>query len=269
MRLHVVSDLHLEQATPEPGRVEADVIVLAGDIASGIDGVRWARRWGEGRPVLYVAGNHEFYGHALPDLVGELRDAAAGTSVHLLENDEVVIDRVRFLGATIWSDFDSDGAERRAATMALCERVVNDYRAIRFGPEQRALTAADTRKVHLASRAWLQERLAAGHDGPTVVITHHAPLLRSNPPAGPLRGLAGAFASDLSGLMGADRVALWIFGHTHRCADVRIAGTRVFSNPRGYPHENVAGFDPESVIDVLGGAAISELPRPRRAHGAG
>jgi 3',5'-cyclic AMP phosphodiesterase CpdA len=224
--------------------------VLAGDVARGTRGVRWARRWAGDRPVLYVAGNHEFYGGALPDLIGELRAAAAGSSVRVLEHDEVVLDGVRFLGCTLWSDFDFDGRERRAAAMALCARVVNDYEHIEFGPRARTLQPRDTRTLHVASRRWLQARLAAPHAGPTVVVTHHAPLIRTRPAQPAVRALAGAFASDLTALMGADRAAAWIFGHTHRAADLDVRGTRVVSNPRGYPDQPVAGFEPARVIEL-------------------
>ena len=250
VRIHVLSDLHLEQRSFKPGDVEADVVVLAGDIATGTRGVEWARGWAGGRPVLYVAGNHEFYGHALPGLIGQLRQAAAGSSVRVLENDELILDGVRFLGCTLWSDFDAAGPERRGESMRFCERVVNDYEHIQFGPTGRTLAARDTRMLHVSSRRWLGLRLAEPHSGPTVVITHHAPLIRTRPPAPALRALAGAFASDLSDLMGADRVALWIFGHTHRLADLELRGTRLLSNPRGYSHEPVAGFDPACVIEL-------------------
>ena len=145
VRLHVLSDLHLERRSLVPAGIDADAVVLAGDIATGTRGVDWARSWASGRPVLYVAGNHEFYGHAMPGLIDELRRAAVGSSVHVLENDEVVLDGVRFLGCTLWSDFEFDGRERRAESMRLCERVVNDYEYITFGPGGRTLTARDTR----------------------------------------------------------------------------------------------------------------------------
>jgi predicted phosphodiesterase len=250
MRLHVLSDLHLERGSARPLGVDADVVILAGDIGSGTAGVDWARGWAEGRPVLYVAGNHEFYGHAIPELIDELRGAAAGSSVQVLENDELIMDGVRFLGCTLWSDFDFDGVQHRDRSMRFCERVVNDYAHIRFGPADRTLSARDTRTFHLASRRWLAARLDQPHDGPTVVVTHHAPLIGGRPDSATLRAIAGAFASDVTELMGERRVALWIYGHTHRVADLEVRGTHVLSNPYGYPHQPAAGFDPARVVEL-------------------
>jgi predicted phosphodiesterase len=250
VRIHVLSDLHLEQAPFEFPDADADVVVLAGDTGTGTRGIDWARQWADGRPVLYLAGNHEFYGHALPGLIDELRDASDGSSVRMLEDDELVLDGIRFLGCTLWSDFDFDGPEHRELSMALCRRVVNDYSHIRFGAGARRLDPQDTRALHLSSRRWLAERLSQPHDGPTVVLTHHQPLIRAKPRSRELRAIAGAFVSDVTDLMGDDKVALWIYGHTHRTADLEVAGTRVLSNPRGYPHEPVAEFDPDCVVEV-------------------
>ena len=249
MRLHVLSDLHLEHAPFEIPEVDADVVVLAGDVAPGTRGIEWMRRHLDGRPILYVAGNHEFYGHELPALTGRLRDAARGTAINVLENDEVVIDGVRFLGCSLWSDFDFAGADRREDSMRICERLVNDYKKISSSDHDGPLRAQDTRDLHVASRAWLATALAAPHDGPTVVITHHAPLVRRRPESSLLAAVGGAFASDLSELM--DGAAdLWIFGHIHRVVDTEVNGTRVLSNQRGYPHEPVADFDPALVVEV-------------------
>jgi predicted phosphodiesterase len=252
VRLYVLSDLHLERAQFTPPPVQADVVVLAGDISVGTRGLEWAREWADGRPVLYVVGNHELYGESLPAFISTMREAATGTSIHVLENDELIVDGVRFLGCTLWSDFEFDGAERRAEAMLLSGRVVSDYKQIYVGSNGQTLAPADTLRLHESSRAWLDQRLAQEHAGPTVVVTHHAPLIRTRPSSPVLRALAGAFVSDVTELMGGDRVALWIFGHTHRVADLELRGTRVVSNPRGYPHQPVAGFDPARVIEVGG-----------------
>lgn len=251
MRLHVLSDLHLEYAPFTVPEVQADVVVLAGDVAPGTAGVEWMFHELQGRPILYVAGNHEFYGHDLPGLTARLRRAARGTGIHVLENDAVVIDGVRFLGCSLWSDFGYAGAENRANSMRICERLVNDYKQIRASEPERPLRAQDTRDLHVASRAWLATCLAEPHDGPTVVITHHAPIVRRREAANPvLDAIAGAFASDLTELMDGAAVDLWIFGHIHRVVDINVNGTRVLSNQRGYPHEPVAGFDPTLVVEV-------------------
>lgn len=250
MRLHVLSDLHLERGTAAPPSPGADVVVLAGDIDNGTRAVEHAEALGGGRPVLLVAGNHEYYGHAITELDRALQARADGTTVRVLENDEAIIGDVRFLGATLWSDFDFGGREEREQSMAISEQLVNDFRLIRRGVDGERFTPQQARARHLASRAWLAERLAAPHPGPTVVVTHHAPVIRSRPDRGVLRAVAGAFASDLSALMGVARTPLWIFGHTHVAADLDVDGTRVLSNPRGYPHEAVSGYDEALVVEV-------------------
>ena len=250
MRLYVLSDLHLEHAPFTVPEVEADVVVLAGDIAPGTAGIDWMFSHLSGRTILYVAGNHEYYGHDLPGLIPRLRHAASGSDIHVLENDSVVIDGVRFVGCSLWSDFDFAGSENRANSMRVCERLVNDYKRIRATEHDRPLRAQDTRELHLSSRAWLASRLASPHDGPTVVITHHAPLVRERPENPLMAAVGGAFASDLSGLMDGDSASLWIFGHIHRAVDTQVNGTRVLSNQRGYPHEPAIGFDPALVVEI-------------------
>lgn len=104
--------------------------------------------------------------------------------MHVLENDELLLGSVRFLSCTLWSDFTAGGAEELERSMAFCGRLLNDYELIAWSEDGRTLRPQDTRAPHLASRRWLAERLAVPHDGPTVVITHHAPLVRVRPSSG-------------------------------------------------------------------------------------
>jgi predicted phosphodiesterase len=253
VRVHVLSDLHLERGGEPPTAADADVVVLAGDIGRGARGLQAAiARWPRQR-IVYVPGNHEPYGGGLPGLTGELRSLAAATGGHasVLERDQIVISGVRFLGCTLWSDFEAAGARERARTMAICGELVNDYEQIIWTPRARTLQPHDTLRLHRASRRWLEHQLDAGFRGPTVVVTHHSPLPPQVPLADPVhRALAGAFVSDLTDLMGAGRVGVWIHGHTHRRVDVAVRGTRVVSNPRGYPHQPVEGFDPHLVLEI-------------------
>ncbi|MNQ51480.1 hypothetical protein D3C85_654630 [compost metagenome] len=96
---------------------------------------------------------------------------------------------------------------------------------------------------------WLRERLAVAYAGPTVVITHHAPSLRSlrnSPYAG--TDLDAAYANAWERMMG-PTINLWVHGHVHEAEDYVLAGTRVVCNPRGYPGE-ATRFDPGLLITV-------------------
>src|SRR2546422_9130382 len=130
MKLHVLSDLHVEftDYKPDVEAVDAaDVIVLAGDIHQGAAGMNWARNSFPGKPIIYVAGNHEFYGHHWDALLPELRQKAGECGVHFLENDSVTINGMRFLGATLWTDFDMFGRSRRSQNMRASEGALNDF----------------------------------------------------------------------------------------------------------------------------------------------
>jgi hypothetical protein len=129
-----------------------------------------------------------------------------------------------------------------------------------MGAAGRAYTPADSAALFRRQAGWLEARLAVPHDGPTVVITHHAPSPRSIHPrfAGSL--LNACFVSDLERLAGGDRVQLWIHGHTHDSFDYLVNGTRIVCNPRGYAKAGVdenALFDPGLIIDVGARAAAA------------
>jgi hypothetical protein len=250
MKLHVVSDLHAGFGAFEPPETDADVLVLAGDVDVGLRGIELAKAWSRGRPVLYVAGNHEFYGEAIPRHLRKMDEATAGSTVHFMENREVEIGGVRFLGCTLWTDFELFG--ERAASAAAAQAVMNDFRKIRVEPGYRRLSPGDVMATHHHSLRWLTERLDAPFAGPTVIVTHAAPGLRSVAPKHRADPVTAAFASDLEWLLDG-RAVLWIHGHTHFCCDYTVGGTRVVSNQRGYPGEDTGAFDPAFVVDVGGG----------------
>lgn len=247
MKVHLLSDLHTEFAPFEPPETDADVLVLAGDVGTGMRGLELAREWSRGRPVVYVAGNHEFYGEAIPRLSEKLRTAAEGTGVHVLEDREVVLHGARFLGCTLWTDFDLFGDRVRSAAAA--QAGMNDFRLIRKSPEYRRFTPGDARQIHTRSLDWLHRALRTPFDGPTVVVTHHAPSLRSCAPEFREHPVTAAYVSDLEWMLDGS-AALWVHGHTHYCVDYRVNGTRVIANARGYPDDRTTGFDPARVVEV-------------------
>jgi len=247
MRIRVLSDLHLEDSPWEAPPVDADVVVLAGDIANGAAGVEWAKRSFD-VPVLYVAGNHEPFDAEFHDTAAAIRAAAAGSNVTVLDRGEALIGGVRFLGATLWSDFELDGPVARDRALVELPRVAPDFRVVRFA--ERLFTTDDWLALHRADLAWLESRLAAPFAGATVVVTHFLPHPRSIVPKFTGHPFNPGFASDLSRLMG--RAVLWIHGHTHTALDYWAEGTHVICNPRGYPHERT-GFTPDLVVEIQSG----------------
>lgn len=244
MRIHILSDLHNEFVAFEPFVRDADVVILAGDIDIKTRGVEWART-AFSCPVLYVPGNHEYYGGHLTRTFQKMVDAGQA-QVRVLDCAEVVLDGVRFLGATGWTDYSATGNVPLAEWDA--QRTMTDFRKIRVEGYRRT-RPADFAALSRRARRWLQDRLAEPFDGPTVVITHHAPSMLSladSPDAG--SHLDAAYANRWEDLM-SDGVALWVHGHSHWAVDYEIFGTRVVSNPRGYPGE-MTGFDPLFVVET-------------------
>ncbi len=254
MKLHVLSDLHLSRGGLDLPPTDADVVVLAGDIARPEPALAWARRID--KPVLYVAGNHEFYGGTLAGTRAQLQAQAAGSNVHVLDDSSLELGGVRFLGSTLWTDFRlfGDGPARDTA-VAQALRFMRDFQRIHLdGERQQVFTPFDAASLFQRHAAWLDHALGQPFEGPTVVITHHAPSALSVEPRFADSPLSACFASRADHLLRADRAALWIHGHMHHSADYRVGATRVVCNPRGYANadgvpENPR-FDPALVIAV-------------------
>jgi hypothetical protein len=252
MKIQIASDLHLEfLARNFPGETlirpapEADLLALVGDISQGLHAIATFANWPV--PVLYVPGNHEFYGHHWEQLREAMRKAAFGTSVVVMDNtvadlsgftdwaqsrkDE--LSRVRFLGATMWTDYRYRAGRTQEQLMSHAERHLADHYHIQTN--NGTFTAKMALADHEKSRAWLAQELAKPFEGRTVVLSHHGPHPLSVHPkylAANTVALNAAFVSDLSDLMA--RTDLWLHGHVHDSFDYRIGRCRVIANPRGY-----------------------------------
>jgi UDP-2,3-diacylglucosamine pyrophosphatase LpxH len=277
MRLQILSDLHLEsqpefRASRAPG---ADVLVLAGDIGSYQPGSRLplrdrrdfglaqfaaASHGGKWPLVLFVPGNHEYDGSDFDALHAELRAAADAFGITWLDRSALVHRGVRFVGTTLWSDFDAlamDEADpaRRQKKREKAFRAANFYlqkaQTTRHG---RPFLAQEIREEALACQRWLAQALQEPFAGPTVVVTHFAPSLRSaDPRYGRVPGTAG-FCNALDPLL--HQADWWIHGHLH-CANHYVAESptgrpcRVVSNPLGYAAKGEQNaFLPHCVLEV-------------------
>lgn len=249
MKIQIASDLHLEflqQSFPGERLIRpaagADVLVLAGDIGNGTQAIELFKDWPV--PVLYVAGNHEFYGAQMEQVHADLRAAALGTSVMFLDNDTADFGGVRFLGTTLWTDYLLERNRTQKQLMENAELRIRDHYAIRCGDG--LFTAAQALAQHVLSRAWLARELGTLYNGTTVVISHHGPHPLSVHPRYVGEALNAAFVSNLSGLL--PKANLWIHGHVHDSFDYSVSGCRVIANPAGYARNRISAGNAKELV---------------------
>ena len=272
MDIRVVSDLHMEFDIEGPldefelpvidGESEM-VLVLAGDITAemdrdGLAGNYWSnhtnqvKAWAaRHKAVVMVAGNHEFYFGGL-DRVREWWSNVDGIvpNFHFLDNKTVIIDGVRFVGTTMWTDL-------RKGDPIVCINVsdpntgMNDFNYIEDFKVGHWL---DENRLAVD---YLKTRVEADFDGPTVVVTHHAPTHMSVPEKYRENKRNDAYVCDLFNWLWDQEVALWLHGHVHFSSDYTVGDeteTRVVCNPRGYNEAPVPAvnpnFDPSLVISI-------------------
>ena len=275
VKIQLVSDLHLEsqphfRALPAPA---ADVLVLAGDIGSYQNGSLLASlnipdfglaqfspqppaQGGAGwpTPVLFIPGNHEYDGLDFDATRHRLRQTCERLGIVWLEHESVVLQGVRFVGCTLWADFDALSAGSDPTPAEQLKARDKAFRAANFYLKKNhsfragePMLAPAVREESLKTQAWLRQALARPFEGPTAVVTHFAPsLLSADPRYGLVPGTAG-FCNALDDLF--PMAQLWMHGHLHCATDYVSKGCRVVANPLGYAHkgEQVA-FKPQATI---------------------
>lgn len=257
MKLKIFSDLHLEhyvgcQVFPYLGR--GDILILAGDILCAkhlkTDGYlhsvydRFLEDCSKNyEKVLYVKGNHEFYGYNYEGTHRKILDNLPG-NFHLLENDTVKIEDWNFIGFTLWTNFRNENP----LEMMEAEQYMNDYKVIRIGSNYRKMRAQDTLNFHNQSHNYLLKQLEVFKEN-VFVISHHAPSYQSIPQQFK-KNANGAYCNDLDNLiLDNPQIKYWVHGHTHTPFDYKIGECRVICNPGGYPSQDT-GFDPHLNISI-------------------
>lgn len=266
MKIQILSDTHNEchDKPFEPARTDADVVVLAGDIGRSDHSFKWAAEHFKGKRIVMVAGNHDAWGAEWHSLIARMRTMAGRYGIDFLENDHVVIDGVKFIGASLFTDMKLFGHRAYSDSLVQAQYVMPDFQRIRLAnPKARLKFLAglmrpeDSVELHKQSREYIEARLAEKFDGPVVVVTHHAPCTQSVEKKFENDPLSPCFVSNLDQMIGDNPIALWVHGHTHTAFDYSISGTRVICNAVGYRDrwqgkrpEEVTGFRPDLVIRV-------------------
>jgi Icc-related predicted phosphoesterase len=268
MRIKLVSDLHLEFSDIYiPNDKDYDVLILAGDILVieklELPGSEYGKRFreflqrvsGDFTHVIYIAGNHEFYGGGrFHQGITDIRNYCQKnfTNVYFLEMETKIIDDVVFVGGTLWTDMNKGDP----LTLHGVRDMMNDYRAIRndqkgFVP----LKPLDTVERHRKTLEYFRIVLDQNKDRRCVVVGHHTPSWQSCHEK--YRGdfiMNGAYHSSLEDfILDRPQIKLWVHGHTHDAFDYMIGDTRIVCNPRGYESysgKEDTGWDPNIVLEV-------------------
>jgi predicted phosphodiesterase len=265
MKIQLLSDLHnefLRNGKTDPNHrwsglipeTDADIIILAGDIDTGTHGAEWAISESErlAKHIIYVLGNHEFYGHEYRGMQEKIARLCEGTGVRCLNPGVTIQGDVRFIGATLWTDYKAKVSVPQDLAMLYVDKALTDHRVIEYrsGDSYRRFKPYDALAIHLKELNWLEGQLNSHHQGKTVVVTHHGPHPVCQHPAFPLNEMSTAFHSDLGNLIAGNDIDVWVYGHTHANLDEVVFDTRIVSNQAGYLGENVKGFNDSFIIDL-------------------
>ncbi|MBC8737333.1 metallophosphoesterase [Paraburkholderia sp. UCT31] len=256
MRVHILSDLHMDDAPWLPPEVDADVTIAAGDLFDdGERAIQWCADHAQrtGRPVLYVPGNHELAPGSVANRLKAILGAAKRSNVLVLHNRSVVLQGIRFVGTPCWTDFELDGRRMAQISKHAAGTMLAD-----FGPSEGERTDEGAPRItpeyavrmHARAKRALLRGLEDAYSEPVVIITHHAPSARSLSTRYNGSALNPSFASNLDELVAYSNARLWVHGHAHESADYVLGTTRVVCNPRGTARHPNTAFAPQMVVVV-------------------
>jgi Icc-related predicted phosphoesterase len=255
-KFQIMSDIHQEFSKVPLIRKEnivGEVLLLAGDITNGPARIEYLKELE--LPIYAIMGNHEYYRTSFNTALGHYRDYyeyAKITNLELLENDTIFHNNMRIIGTTLWTNFQAptvvglvdDEIIRWEDQTRNCEIGMADFSVIRDFSVYRAL------EEHKKALQYIKEMLSRKHDGPTIVMTHHAPSFKSSHPKYDSSYIKAGFCSDLDYVIEEFQPDLWIHGHTHESFDYNIGKTRIICNPYGYGLENRHGFKEKLIVEL-------------------
>ena len=253
MKLRFASDLHLEfnyepevvdSFIPRMDNDSETILALLGDIHVGKEVVPYLDEMSKRfKHVIYIIGNHEFYGNNFYGLRNYLYDKTMHIpNLHILENETLVLDGQKFVGSTLWTDMEGGS---KGSILNVGEGL-NDYHRIMGDGEM--LTPRETIIAHEYSIEYLKNNV----DEDTIVLTHHAPLIGLSDPQFKLSPVRGGFESDLMDLIFEVRPKYWLYGHTHyNKSESHVDNTILLSNQLGYVEMGeLLNYNPKMMLEI-------------------
>lgn len=264
-KIGLVSDLHLEGSNTQLENPGWDYLCIAGDLSVEHELIVHFFSYVApiDIPIIYVLGNHEYEGKRLDENVNKLKNMLKPfDNVHLLDNESIIIDGIKFIGSSLWTNFELNGVDEKKKSMDFAKYNVVDFSAIFMKNENSSyvvLTPEKMAQMNDKSCDFIEYELRkVPFDGPKVVVSHFAPHPNSIAPQY-AKYDNSYWVSNLEHLMGFSDY--WFHGHTHNSFNYEIEGTKVICNPRGFSRiYNIAqnaNFQPDFFVEV-------EVPTPKK-----
>ena len=256
MYLKIESDLHLEFSPHNPNLDNVNVYIIAGDTSQGTKGMLWALDLLDRYPLLhiiYISGNHEFYAtnqtKYMEKVEIKLKEFSDNNDrIHYLQNDSVVLYGIRFIGSTLWTDFDHENP----LAMLHVQTGINDFKCIRYNNGLSRFIPQKALQLHKKAKEYIFRAIEESEE-PAVVVTHFCPYSLEHHKTSHLWSY---FMVDLDKEI--DQLnkppLIWCSGHNHIHSDITFnylnGKTRFIGNCKGYPSEQNTGFDNDFMVEI-------------------
>lgn len=208
-KIQVCSDVHLENNDIKESDFTkilvpvASILVLAGDIGEPFSSlfenfVDYCSNHFEN--VLFVAGNHEYYGHSIEEVDNKIKMFSEKyENFYYLNNEIFEYEDICFIGTTLWTDLNGMKNDDLLSVM-------RDFREIKdFTPESEKNKFKQN--IELIEKHLREKKC--------IVITHHAPSYECIDIKFKDDKFRSCFASDLEHLFTNKNMVGWIYGHLH------------------------------------------------------
>lgn len=235
-RIQLISDLHIEgEHNTIIDESLFDYLVIAGDISANIADISYffSNIAPKQKPIVYIIGNKEHEGKKIDDVPSKIKDLLKPHhNVHVLHNQSVVIDDIKFVGSTLWTNFEGDKTTTKEENKKWAKRNVSDFSNIFRSPENnhrkyRTISTDEIEKEFIKAIRFLEKEINSAFIGKKVIVTHFPPSLKSLPVKSEYN--LSYWASNIEHII--NNVDLWLHASTHCTKEYIINQTTMYCNP--------------------------------------
>lgn len=232
------SDLHLENSNfDKHSLISSGILILIGDISADFSLLdSFFRKVNPNVNVVYIPGNHEFEAKTIQEVVPYLKDfLSIYPNVRVLNNESCVIEGVKIIGSTLWTNFEISDNQIRKDVLERVDAQFPEFNStviIGDNGKGRRFTVLDAVDLFNESVKFLEFELKHNRSKlPTIVATHFTPSHRSTHPRFKDDAMNAYWSNQLDHLI--PLADYWLHGHTHDSHEYYVDNCFVGCNPRG------------------------------------